>query len=150
MKNFIQYVVGFAFYGDSVLLIRKNRPVKQAGLLNGIGGKCELKTDLRYVDAMVREFKEECGLDVPAKDWHMFSLLGDTKGEYWRMACFFTHLDSIEGFTSVTDEKVDLYKIDDIMTRKEDCMSNLPWLIGMARDEVRPFPPFIGYEHEKN
>lgn len=147
MKNFIQYVVGFAFYGDSVLLIRKNRPVKQAGLLNGIGGKVE-ETELLYVDAMVREFKEECGLDVPAKDWRQFAMLGDTKGQYWTMACFFTHLDSIEGLMSVTDEQVGLYKIDDIMTRKEDVMSNLPWLIGMARDEVRPFPPYIGYEHE--
>ncbi len=70
--RFQTYVVGFLFRHDpelpegiQVALIHKQRPAWQAGLLNGIGGKCE--TGEHAIEAMPREFKEETGADV--QDW---------------------------------------------------------------------------------
>lgn len=56
------YVLGFLFSEDKerVLLIEKNRPEWQKGLLNGIGGKIEI--DEKPFEAMNRECEEECGL----------------------------------------------------------------------------------------
>lgn len=68
----IKYVLGFAFSPDNskVLLIRKERPKWQSGLLNGVGGKVEGEEWLR--EAMVREFKEETDIDTSTTDWSMF------------------------------------------------------------------------------
>ena len=60
------YVLGFAFTTDGrVALIQKKRPAWQAGRLNGIGGKVE-GTE-HSAAAMVREFREETGVDTPEK-----------------------------------------------------------------------------------
>ena len=58
-----RYVVGFAFDHklEGVLLCQKNRPEWQAGKLNGLGGKIE--NGESPIEAMIREFKEEAGLD---------------------------------------------------------------------------------------
>jgi len=141
----INYVVGFAFYNDEVLLIRKNRPKNQAGLLNGIGGKIE-EFDDTPADAMAREFREECGLETIGEEWFHVCTIGDIDQKYWNVVVYATRFDSINGYSSLTDEEVDLFKIKDIMNRKEACMSNLPWLIGMALDEQHPAPSFIGYK----
>jgi len=60
-----QYVLGFCFSRDKeeVVLIRKNRPEWQKGKLNGVGGKIEPE-DASPLHAMVREFKEETGVDT--------------------------------------------------------------------------------------
>ncbi len=44
-----------------VVLINKKRPEWQAGLQNGIGGKV-LEGEI-YLQAMIREFKEETGFE---------------------------------------------------------------------------------------
>ena len=78
-----EYVVGLAFcdefkaYGPErpdphVLMIRKETPEWQRGLLNGLGGKIE--PGETPAEAMRREFNEEAGLDV--EDWEQFATLG--------------------------------------------------------------------------
>lgn len=58
-----RYVCGFLFHDDNVLLVRKNRPDWQAGLLNGVGGKCEGHETPHF--SMVREFQEtDLGLSM--------------------------------------------------------------------------------------
>ena len=63
-NNTIYYVVGFLFNPDmtEVVLIKKNRPDWQKGLLNGVGGKIESGED--PITAMIREFKEETGIKL--------------------------------------------------------------------------------------
>jgi 8-oxo-dGTP diphosphatase len=139
----IFYVLGFAFYGDEVLLIRKNRPLWQQGKLNGIGGKIE-EIDANPWAAMQREFKEECGLTV--SDWKHYVTLGDVDGSAWKMVVFTTELNDIHSLHSATDEVVGLYSVEDIITSKEEIMSNLPWLITLAKDCHGIHPPFIGYD----
>src|SRR3990167_7537739 len=56
----MNYSVGFVFSMDKsrVLLIKKNKPEWQAGLLNGVGGKAEPQ-DRRARETMRRECMEE-------------------------------------------------------------------------------------------
>ena len=63
-----RYVLGFAFnlLGTRVVLIEKNRPAFQKGYLNGIGGITKYEA---LQDAMVREFKEETGLETETGAW---------------------------------------------------------------------------------
>lgn len=64
-----RYVAGFVFNpGRShALLIRKARPSWQAGLWNAIGGHIE-PGEFAFV-AMIRECREECGLQIPKGAW---------------------------------------------------------------------------------
>jgi 8-oxo-dGTP diphosphatase len=62
-----EYVLGFAFdSNEEVVLIRKNKPDWQRGLLNGVGGKIE-ENESSYA-AMVREFHEETGVRLHGWD----------------------------------------------------------------------------------
>lgn len=60
------YCCGFLFTHDyrEVLLIEKRRPAWQAGKLNGVGGHVEQHANETPYAAMVREFKEEVGVEV--------------------------------------------------------------------------------------
>lgn len=64
------YVCGFLFHEDYVLLVKKNRPDWQAGLLNGIGGKVE--PEELSMGAMHREFQEETLGRVDPQVWEEF------------------------------------------------------------------------------
>ena len=79
-----RYVVGFAFnkVGDQVVLIKKNRPAWQSGLLNGIGGHIE-ETDKTALDAMIREFEEETSVLTSPKDWNTLCSLSNTISQKW-------------------------------------------------------------------
>lgn len=71
------YVVGFLFSTNKkeVVLIKKNRPDWQKGLLNGIGGHIEDETPL---EAMKREFLEETGLKI--EYWKQFAYIEFERG----------------------------------------------------------------------
>jgi 8-oxo-dGTP diphosphatase len=71
MSGKFNYTCGFLFRDNKVLLVEKNRPRWQEGLLNGIGGKVDpFET---FDDGMRREFFEETGLDV-GKVFSMFAI----------------------------------------------------------------------------
>lgn len=70
MKN---YVLGFYFDGDDVLLIHKLIPEWQRGKVNGLGGSIE--PDETPEAAMVREFVEESGIETTPEQWNCVAQL---------------------------------------------------------------------------
>ena len=110
MKS-IKYVVGFAFSKDrnDIVLIKKNKPEWQAGMVNGIGGKIE-DTDDRPVDAMRREFKEETGVDTLANKWKHYATL--KVGDAVEVYCFVYFDNEIYNCRTIEKEEVFIIATD--------------------------------------
>ena len=132
------FVVGFAFSenANSVLLVRKQRPEWQKGLLNGIGGKIEEgETSL---DAMHRECKEETGLSL---NWLRKGLMqgkhsageGYAADDGRRFQCyiFYAFSQEIFNFKQIEDEVLGVY--DPSLVRRPDVVENLTFLIPFGR-----------------
>lgn len=66
-----RYTVGFMFYSTKVLLVRKNHPAWQSGLLNGPGGA--IQEGETATAGMVREFQEETSIATQPENWHQFA-----------------------------------------------------------------------------
>lgn len=132
-----KYVLGFAMDGDLVLLVRKNKPAWQKGKLNGIGGGIE-DFDESPLHAMVREFKEETGIDTIIEDWHNFAIM---HGSDWEVYCFESQvprpkLVSVQGLNNDIGERLENWYISEL--RNESAViSNVPWLIEMIRARPR-------------
>lgn len=64
-----KYTVGFVFNRNlkKVLLVHKLAPEWQVGYINGVGGKVE--KDEEKFDCVVREVKEETGIESRKTDW---------------------------------------------------------------------------------
>lgn len=125
----ISYCLGFAFtdHDNFVVLIRKNKPAWQKGLLNGVGGKIEVG-ECNNV-AMAREFQEETGIKTFCTDWTLFTRMNFNGAEVY---CFATRLPSHNSSASqLTDEQVGLYSIIDVRNHPK-IIPNLRWLIPMA------------------
>jgi len=120
----MNYVLGFLFskQGDKVWLIQKSKPTWQAGKLNGIGGKMEPGETALY--AMVREFREEAGIEIP--DWTWFATLGDDAGSY-SVFCYYAYSD--EEAKTTTDEQV---KLCYTASLPSNVIPNIRWLVPMA------------------
>ena len=122
-----EYVVGFAFDHSckSVLLIYKRTPEWQRGLINGIGGK--IKKGELPIQAMVREFKEETGVETDNSDWIYFCLMTAGKEEIY---CYYM-IGGAHDATSMEDEVVRWFEVGDV----NDFISNLNWLIPLALED---------------
>lgn len=127
-----EYVLGFAFEGQYVLLIRKNKPEWQEGKLNGIGGKIE-DFDSCPEEAMVREFWEECGVKTFKSDWHKVGEMGDD--ETFKVHVFSTREVELDHTKSMTDELVGQFFIYDAKLGLLNSVSNIPWLVSMCLDK---------------
>lgn len=100
------YVLGF--YGEAdtnrIVLIRKNRPEWCAGKLNGLGGSIE--EDETAVDAMVREFYEESGIQTTPANWRSFITVLHEESTMF----VFVGSGSLEGVVTECDEgAIELY-----------------------------------------
>ena len=141
-----KYVVGlllaeYPAYGDPVtVLVRKNRPEWQKGLLNGIGGKIEPGES--SLDAMRREFLEETSLDI--QDWTCFS---QVQGEGYVLDFYFAMTDyvNLQSAKTTTDEKIEHYWVDKIpddqMVPQLKDMMNLAMTLAWA--DLRIMSPII-------
>lgn len=138
------YVVGFLFDEQflSVTLIRKLRPDWQRGKLNGIGGKMERGET--PVQAMVREFKEETSVEIPAEDWWQFAELCDDSGD-WNVFFFMAQRPDLYkiGLRNMTDEQIEVVGVFNV--RHCRTIPNLQWLIPMAMQRIneRQFWPYM-------
>lgn len=126
-----------------VALIKKLKPAWQKGKLNGIGGK--LRHNEAPLDAMVREFREETGADSFLWQWRRFlDLSGVTMdGASFHVACFASYMDNIDLLRSTTKEEitiVDVAKID-VAGKNYVMIDNLPWIIGLALDNLDDYRP---------
>lgn len=125
---------------ENVLLLRKNRPAEQEGLLNGIGGK--VNPGERIWTAMRREFFEETGKD---ETWWEYC------GYFMREDKYIVHLFITDGDIYCTDHKTDEGTLEihnvEALLKRGDTMPNLKWLIPMA---LAPDKPFIrAVEHDR-
>jgi len=125
MKDVQRLVVGFAFSDDvtGVLLMTKNRPDWQKGLLNGIGGKIEDGETPAY--AMSREAREEAGLEL---EWIHKGVMRGTNDDGSQFEChiFFTYDDAVYDFTQMEDEHLAIYHVNYI---PDNIVPNLEFLI---------------------
>ena len=124
------YSVGFAFdeQGKNVVLIRKNHPKWQRGLLNGVGGHIEM--DESSHAAQAREFKEETGVETHESNWNLFSVL---HGKDYILHCFSIFTNEIFYVKTTTDEDISIYPVTDL--RILTTIPNLQWLIPAALDQ---------------
>ena len=127
----IAYSAGFMFFEDEVLLITKARPSWQAGLLNGVGGKVE--DGELHVTAMVREFREETGVDTAAADWTEFAeLLGgrNARGEPTAKIVLYCARAAVRPKArSMTDEPVAWYLAKNLPS---NVIGQLRWQVPLA------------------
>lgn len=128
------YVLGFAFdtKRSKVVMIRKSRPVWQAGKLNGIGGKIDPGEEA--ITAMIREFNEECGIHTLHGDWHHFANLTALDGE---VTCYRLFDDKILEASTQEDQEIVLVDTD-MNYIAEHGLSSVGWLIGVALDKNQP------------
>jgi 8-oxo-dGTP diphosphatase len=130
-----EYVCGFLFSPDysKVVLIKKNRPAWQAGMFNGVGGKIE--EGETALEAMTREFQEECGLYY--YNWNQFCCI---VGEDWKVWFFEGSVDYYKGVKSNTDETIYIFDTNNLPDHPEyKVIDNLKWLIPMAMDNCHVF-----------
>lgn len=146
MKQVKKYVVGFMFSQglDEVVLIRKNRPLWQKGLYNGVGGKVE--EDEHQDDAMQREFEEETGCDTHKQDWKLVSKITDEDPDETPFEIYFyTIVGNLARCKTTTDEEIVIMPLTAIYPTRRDMMANLPWSIGMALDALRKDGPEMSW-----
>lgn len=106
----MRYVCGFAKCGPDVALVLKNRPEHLRGQYNGIGGKIEYKLgDTSATVAMVREFKEEAGIETAVDEWDIVGNLFIKKDivHFFKIELSRERFDAIE-----TQEDEEIYKVD--------------------------------------
>lgn len=124
----MKYVLGFMFdeLKNKVLLIKKDRPQWQAGLYNGIGGKIETETP---ISAMVREFKEETGIDTTETDWRFFTCID---GGEFELNVFYSFSNQIYFAKTIETEEVKTFLVDSLPS---NIIPNLKWMIPLILDD---------------
>lgn len=121
-----KYVLGFYFSKGckQVVLIEKLKPAWQKGKLNGVGGKFE-QTDSSELAAMVREFREETGVETDPDEWDHYATY---QGRDWSMAIFCASGDVSQVKTMEAEKVVTV----DVGNLPSTVMRNLRFLIPLA------------------
>ncbi len=130
----MHYVVGFLFRRppglgpfDEVALIEKKRPCYLAGKLNGIGGGVERGETPEQ--AMVREMREESGVETSPYDWKLFATLNTERHD--RIDFLYSTCDHAVKLQTLTDEPVGWLALSDIQDSPK-LNPNLHFFIPMA------------------
>ena len=126
-------VVGYLFTEDlsEVVLIQKKRPDWQAGKFNGVGGHIE-PSDGFPIKAMIREFKEETGIE-----FNTWEPLGVMQGGFsWKLYLFTGQMHGLTAgsLQTLTDEVPKLVPVNAL---PNNIVGNLIWMVPLARDKFR-------------
>lgn len=127
-----KYVVAFVFNKDfsSVLLMHKNRPAWQNGLINGLGGKVEDGEDT--FSTVSREIEEESGLKIPKEDWVK---VGKVYSDSFTMDVFGSMYEGeISDAVTKEDEPIEWFKVNDLPS---NTIENVPWLVNITLDKLK-------------
>ena len=112
---------------SKVVLIRKQKPEWQQGLLNGVGGKVgDTIPGETAEQAIHREFKEEAGVD--GLTWQKFMHLETPRSDI----TFFRTVGNVYRAQTQTEEDIGVFDIHEVMDRC-DTIPNIRWCIQMAR-----------------
>lgn len=149
---------------DRVVLIEKQKPAWQVGKANFPGGKVEdtdwpsieefdyehVRRNVAHLHCAIRELKEETGLVVDAATVKHFTTLHFTTAGEPGECHFFCCVGDIDVATTKEMERVFIDDVFNVMlgevsyTTNEPrryhflaTMSNLPWLVAMARQRLR-------------
>jgi 8-oxo-dGTP diphosphatase len=129
----VDYVLGFMFdsTAEGLILIQKNKPANQKGFLNGVGGKVE-ENELA-IEAMIREFREETGVQTNPEDWKEFATL---QSSVFDVTCFAGRSEKY-WLDAKTVESEPIFKVwvDELFYDRSShikCMPNLKYLIPLA------------------
>lgn len=132
------YCLGLAFTPTGELVVvKKNRPQWQSGLLNAPGGHVEEgETPL---ESMIREFEEET--NILAQAWEQIFTVQFPSAE---LHVFTTNLSpaQLSDLRSVTDELITVVSPTSIIDRTLPCVGNLPWMVAFAANETGNYEPF--------
>ena len=129
------HCLGFAFDEalENVVVLRKNRPERFKGQLNGLGGK--LEPGETGLEAMVREFKEECGLRTVEQDW---GFLGELECGNDRVACYAARLSTLVGACTQESEEILVLSVAELQLKLWQAQelsrsTDIGWLVHFAR-----------------
>lgn len=139
----MRYVVGFAFWRDSVLLIHKKKgPSYVVGKLNGVGGKIE--KDETVKTAMSREFMEETGVETWPSAWNSVAVMkGDANdGNEYELNILYAFLPDVTDFENIknpekTGEELEWIPLDNLSSF--GIVENLKWIIPLTLDRTTPY-----------
>lgn len=106
------------------MLIEKTKPDWQNGLVNGLGGSIEDGESIH--EAMVREFKEECGVSTRQKQWQHCLTFGTEDWELNIMRAVLSHYPDVR---SCDEGDVKLWKYP-----PDNMEQTALWLYWMCRD----------------
>lgn len=124
---------------SKIVLIKKNKPKWQEGLLKGVGGKIEL-IDKNPKETMVREFQEETGVTTLPIDWFCFHIesflqrIEQTKSNVGVKVYFMLCIsDKFKTVQNKTDEEIIITDSEDLIDfSNKKFIYNLPYIWLMA------------------
>lgn len=133
MKKFVVGIV-FDLNLQNILLIKKNRPSRMAGLFNGIGGKVE--EDETFDEAMEREATEEAGLSGLL--WKRGPKI--SVDDLYVVRFYYAVMPGPIVYQQKTDEELyvnALYTMDSIYGWGRATVQPLPWVIDCCLYDLR-------------
>lgn len=148
------YVLGFMFDKTSdtgarprVLMLHKNKPKQQRGMLNGVGGHRKYG-ELPHA-AMVREFHEETGIETCREAWTHYLTVGQPG--VWKMDVFcaeedldvlYKAEDSFKSTEPLNCSDV-LYLLSNVS--KHQLVEHVPWMMVRALEVLRTRSDSVQY-----
>ena len=120
---------------ENVLLVHKNSPAWQKGLVNGVGGKIEVGES--PLECMVRECQEETALVIPENSWQHFATIKDkdgmSPGVHINVYAAMYH-GAITDACKNDHEEIEWFLYQSL---PDNVISNLFFLVPMAREKLR-------------
>lgn len=143
----MDYVVGVVFSGSKrqILLIRKERPSWQKGLLNCPGGK--VNPHETVAEAMSREFFQETGMAIEPDEWTLALVINGYQAGQTGYAVgpyrlhYLTCTANVLLAKTKTDEEIVTWDLDDAMSMPFNLLPDLYWIIPLlVKDDLLHLP----------